>query len=136
VAGRVPSCIIPTKAQYTSEDSQRLLDSHGIVCSMSRRGNCWDNAAMESCFSILKTKRLSRKHSPIRDELRVDVSNYIEGSTLRSKSLSGTTPGADIPPSAISVQYNLKIHNVFNERVRSNGKAHSAFGMATKRGKS
>lgn len=35
-------------SQYTSEDFQRLLESHGIVCSMSRRGNCWDNAAMES----------------------------------------------------------------------------------------
>jgi len=35
-------------SQYTSEDFQRLLESHGIVCSMSRRGNCWDNSAMES----------------------------------------------------------------------------------------
>jgi transposase InsO family protein len=33
-------------SQYTSEDFQRLLASHGIVCSMSRRGSCWDNAAM------------------------------------------------------------------------------------------
>ena len=45
-------CIIRTKArpQYTSEDFQRLLESHGIVCSMSRRGNCWENAATESFF--------------------------------------------------------------------------------------
>ena len=44
-------------SQYTSEDFQRLLESHGVTCSMSRRGNCWDNAAMESFFSTLKTER-------------------------------------------------------------------------------
>jgi putative transposase len=65
-------------SQYTSEDFQRLLESHGIVCSMSRRGNCWDNAAMESFFSTLKTERLSRKNYRTRDELRTDVFDYIE----------------------------------------------------------
>jgi putative transposase len=39
--------------QYTSEDLQRLRESHGIVCSMTRRGNCWANAAMKSFFSTL-----------------------------------------------------------------------------------
>lgn len=39
---------------YASEDYRRLLDTHGIVCSMSRRGNCYDNAAMESWFSTVK----------------------------------------------------------------------------------
>jgi len=65
-------------SQYTSEDFQRLLESHGIVCSMSRRGNCWDNAAMESFFSTMKTERLSKKHYRTRDELRADVFDYIE----------------------------------------------------------
>jgi putative transposase len=65
-------------AQYTSEDFQKLLESHGIVCSMSRRGNCWDNAAMESFFSTLKTERLSRKIYRTRDDLRADVFDYIE----------------------------------------------------------
>jgi len=60
-------------SQYTSEDFQRLLASHGIVCSMSRRGNCWDNAATESFFSTLKTERLSKRHYKTRDELRADV---------------------------------------------------------------
>lgn len=64
--------------QYTSEDFQQLLEAHGIVCSMSRRGNCWDNAAMESFFSTLKTERLSRRHYRTRDELRADVFDYIE----------------------------------------------------------
>jgi putative transposase len=65
-------------SQYTSEDFQRLLNAHGIICSMSRRGNCWDNAAMESFFSTLKTERLSRKHYRTRDDLRADVFDYIE----------------------------------------------------------
>jgi putative transposase len=65
-------------SQYTSEDFQRLLDAHGIICSMSRRGNCWDNAAMESFFSTLKTERLSRRHYRTRNDLRADVFDYIE----------------------------------------------------------
>jgi putative transposase len=65
-------------SQYTSEDFQRLLRDHGIVCSMSRRGDCWDNAAMESFFSSLKTERTSRKHYVMRDEARADVFDYVE----------------------------------------------------------
>jgi transposase InsO family protein len=41
---------------YASEDYQRILEKHGITCSMSRRGNCYDNAAMESWFSTLKSE--------------------------------------------------------------------------------
>jgi transposase InsO family protein len=41
---------------YASEDYQRVLESRGITCSMSRRGNCYDNAAMESWFSTLKSE--------------------------------------------------------------------------------
>jgi putative transposase len=65
-------------SQYTSEDFQRLLHDHGIVCSMSRRGDCWDNAAMESFFSSLKTERTSRKRYVTRDEARADVFDYVE----------------------------------------------------------
>lgn len=65
-------------SQYTSEDFQRLLAEHGIVCSMSRRGDCWDNAAMESFFSTLKTERTSRKRYATRDEARADVFDYME----------------------------------------------------------
>jgi putative transposase len=65
-------------SQYTSEDFQRLLAAQGIECSMSRRGDCWDNAAMESFFSTLKTERLSRTQYPTRDAGRADVFDYIE----------------------------------------------------------
>ena len=44
-------------SQYTSEQFQRLMADNGVVCSMSRSGNVWDNAAMESFFSSLKTER-------------------------------------------------------------------------------
>lgn len=65
-------------SQYTSEQFQRLLKEHGITCSMSRSGDCWDNAVMESFFSTLKTERTSRKNYPSRDEARADVFDYIE----------------------------------------------------------
>jgi putative transposase len=45
---------------------------------MSRSGNCWDNAVMESFFSTLKTERTSRKNYQSRDEARADVFDYIE----------------------------------------------------------
>ena len=65
-------------SQYTSEAFQRLLADHGVDCSMSRSGNCWDNAAMESFFSSLKTERVSRRIYRTRDEAKADVFDYIE----------------------------------------------------------
>jgi len=65
-------------SQYTSEDFQRLLTDQGIICSMSRKGDCWDNAAMESFFSTLKTERTNRKRYRTRDDARADVFDYIE----------------------------------------------------------
>jgi len=65
-------------SQYTAKQFQRLMADHGIVCSMSRAGNVWDNAAMESFFSSLKTERTERKTYRTRDEARADVFDYIE----------------------------------------------------------
>jgi len=65
-------------SQYTSEQFQRLLADHGIVCSMSRSGNVWDNAAMESFFSSLKTERTARTTYRTRDQAKADVFDYIE----------------------------------------------------------
>ena len=65
-------------SQYTSDAFQRLMADHGVTCSMSRAGNCWDNAAMESFFSSLKTERTARKTYRLRDEARADVFDYIE----------------------------------------------------------
>ncbi len=64
--------------QYTSEQSQSLMTEHGVTCSLSRSGNVWDNAAMESFFSSLKTERTTRKLYRTRDQARADVFDYIE----------------------------------------------------------
>lgn len=65
-------------SQYTSEQFQRLMTEHGIACSMSRAGNCWDNAATESFFSSLKIERTARKTYRSRDEAKADVFDYVE----------------------------------------------------------
>ena len=65
-------------AQYSSEQFQRLLGELGITCSMSRAGNVWDNSAMESFFSTLKTERTARKTYRTRNEAKADVFDYIE----------------------------------------------------------
>ena len=65
-------------SQYTSEQCQRLMAEHGIQCSLSRAGNVWDNAAMESFFSTLKTERTAGKVYRTRDDARADVFDYIE----------------------------------------------------------
>jgi putative transposase len=65
-------------SQYTSEQFQRLMADHGVICSMSRSGNVWDNAAMESFFSSLKTERIDRRTYRTRDQAKADVFDYIE----------------------------------------------------------
>jgi putative transposase len=65
-------------AQYTSEQFQRLMADNGVTCSMSRSGNVWDNAAMESFFSSLKTERIARKIYRTRNQARAEVFDYIE----------------------------------------------------------
>ncbi len=65
-------------AQYTSDDFRDLLDQHGIRCSMSARGNCYDNAVVESFFSLLKRERVRRNKYRTRAEARADIFDYIE----------------------------------------------------------
>ena len=78
-------------SQYTSEQFQRLMADNGVVCSMSRSGNVWDNAAMESFFSSLKTERIGKKVYRTRDDARADVFDYIERfyNTVRRHSTIG-----------------------------------------------
>jgi transposase InsO family protein len=65
-------------SQYTSGDWQAFLKSHNLVCSMSRRGNCYDNAVAESFFQLLKRERIKRKTYKNREEAKQDIFNYIE----------------------------------------------------------
>jgi putative transposase len=65
-------------SQYASEDYQQALQEAGIICSMSRRGNCWDNAVMESFFSSLKRECVHRHRFATRSEARTVLFDYIE----------------------------------------------------------
>jgi putative transposase len=65
-------------SQYASEQFRKLMQDNGVNCSMSRSGNVWDNAAMESFFSSLKTERTARKTYRTRDHAKADVFDYIE----------------------------------------------------------
>jgi putative transposase len=65
-------------SQYASEHYQRLLAGHGITCSMSRRGNCWDNSPMESFFASLKKELIRGETFPTREEARASIFEYIE----------------------------------------------------------
>lgn len=84
-------------SQYTSEDFQRLLSAEGISCSMSRRGDCWDNSAVESFFASLKKERVHRRTYATRDDARADVFDYIEGfyNTRRRHSTLGQISPAE-----------------------------------------
>ncbi|MGV1948281.1 MULTISPECIES: IS3 family transposase [unclassified Agrobacterium] len=65
-------------AQFTSMDWASFLGHHNLVHSMSRRGNCHDNAVAESFFNLLKRERIRRRVYRSRDEARQDVFDYIE----------------------------------------------------------
>jgi putative transposase len=62
----------------TSKQFQRLMADSGVLCSMRRSGNVWDNVAMESFFSSLKTGRTSNKTYRTRNEAKADMFDYIE----------------------------------------------------------
>jgi len=64
--------------QYACDDYQELLRSHGLEVSMSRTGNCWDNAAMESFFGTLKQELVHRETYATREEARRSLFEYIE----------------------------------------------------------
>ena len=65
--------------QYTSFAYRNLLSEHGLTCSMSRRGNCWDNAVAESFFSTLKTELLTKIGVLPPTQLHIRVATWIEG---------------------------------------------------------
>jgi putative transposase len=66
-------------SQYTSEPFQRMLRDLGIECSLSRRGECHDNAVMESFYGSMKTEKLYREKYKTRHEAKAAVFDYIEG---------------------------------------------------------
>ena len=64
--------------QYTSRAYRDALRVRAIVCSMSRRGDCWDNAVVESFFASLKLELIHRRSFRTREEARLAIFDYIE----------------------------------------------------------
>ena len=65
--------------QYAAHDYRRRLGEYGMLCSMSRKGDCWDNAPMESFYATLKGELVEQQDYLTRDEARADVFQYVEG---------------------------------------------------------
>lgn len=63
--------------QYASRAFRRLLEAHGIEGSMSRKGDCWDNAVVESFFGSIKSERLHWRSYQSRQQARADIAEYI-----------------------------------------------------------
>jgi putative transposase len=83
-------------SQYGSDDWIRFCKAHKLDPSMSRRGNCWDNAVAESFFSSLKKERIRRQVYRTRDLAKADVFEYIEmfyNRTRRHSHIGGVSPG-------------------------------------------
>jgi putative transposase len=84
-------------AHYSSDDWRRFCREHHLEHSMSRRGNCWDNAVAESFFSSLKKERIKKRVYKTRDLARADVFDYIEmfyNPPRRHTHLAGISPDA------------------------------------------
>jgi transposase InsO family protein len=81
--------------QYACDEYGHLLNAHGIVASMSRKGNCWDNAVAESFFATLEWELIEEADWHTRDEARRAISEYIEvwyNRKRRHSSLGGKSP--------------------------------------------
>ncbi len=74
-------------SQYASFDYQQLLREHGFICSMSRKGDCWDNSPMESFFKTLKTELVYHRHYKSRSEAKLETSNTSRFFTIVSGSI-------------------------------------------------
>jgi putative transposase len=82
-------------SQYCSHDYQDQLADYGMLASMSRKGNCWDNAPSESFFNSLKNERVHGARYETRDAARADLFEYIEvfyNRIRRHSSLGGVSP--------------------------------------------
>lgn len=72
-------------SQYASREYQQILKEHGIICSMSRKGNCYDNAVMENFFHLLKTECVHHYRYFSRQQARTSIFEYIESFYNRNR---------------------------------------------------
>ena len=96
-------------SQYASNDYQTALDDLGVVCSMSRKGNCWDNAVAESFFATLKTELTYLRRFATRAEAREAIFEFIE--TFYNRERRHSTLGYLSP-----VEYEMKFDQEREER--------------------
>ena len=82
-------------SQYAATSYQRLLGEHGITTSMSRKGNCWDNACVESFFGTLKRELVYHRHYATREDATQDIFEYIE--VFYNRKRRHSTLGYDSP---------------------------------------
>ena len=104
-------------SQYTSHEWQSFLKSHGLEGSMSRRGNCHDNAVAESFFQLLKRERIKKKIYGTREEARSDIFDYIE-MFYNSKRRHGSSD--QMSPTEYENQYYQRLGSVWIIRGDSN----------------
>ena len=92
-------------SQYASALHQALLASHGLLGSMSRKGNCWDNAVMERFFLSLKTERVWQRDYANHAEAMTDIADYIVSfyNNVRLHSKLG-----NLPPNAFEQRSAIK----------------------------
>ncbi|PGU97778.1 integrase, partial [Bacillus cereus] len=65
-------------SQYASNDYQKQLQQYGMKCSMSRKGNCYDNACIESFHGVLKKELIYQQQYKTRAQAQQDIWEYIE----------------------------------------------------------
>ena len=65
--------------QFAAHRCRARLLAHGMICSMSRKGDCWDNAPMKSFFAALKGELVEQADHQTRDQARADLFQYVEG---------------------------------------------------------
>ena len=96
---------------YASEDYQDVLEAHGITCSMSRRGNCHDNAVMEAFFSSLKSELADRFHSC--GDAKMALFDYIEvfyNQRRRHSTIGYASPAAFERAAAAPSPSTMRVH--------------------------
>ena len=103
-SGRAPGVLIHSDrgSQYCSNEYQKRLKKYGYICSMSRKGNCWDNAPMESFWGKLKTEWLNWQRFRSRADAKRAVFEYIElfYNRRRLRSVNGYVPPLKMKPAA------------------------------------
>ena len=82
-------------SQYAATSYQRVLDRYGLIPSMSRKGNCWDNACVESFFGTLKRELVYHRRYATREEATQDIFEYIE--VFYNRKRRHSTLGYDSP---------------------------------------